>query len=198
MSKKSREVKKAMESAKFGFRDAYRGPKKVAADAAHNEFLRIEQAHGSLTARIVVDESRPETAPLHGEFEWRDDVAADSYRVWQARSLIKAVIPVAQPAQAAGDVDVCVTQAPEWVHVPAASRNAEGVYVRVSEVVKSDDLFSRALSELLQKVSAAKRALESLQQAASGLPESQAERLATIAIAMKALETADNAVKALH
>lgn len=51
----------------------------------------IRETYGSLTARLVVEESRDKDAPLHGCFEWRDAVAAEKHREAQARHVIRSV-----------------------------------------------------------------------------------------------------------
>lgn len=50
----------------------------------------IEQKHGQLTPRLVVEESRDEASPLHGEFTWDDSAAANAFREMQAREIIRA------------------------------------------------------------------------------------------------------------
>lgn len=45
-----------------------------------------------LNAEEVVNASRPEDAPLHNEFEWRDNIAANEYRKYQARHIIACLI----------------------------------------------------------------------------------------------------------
>ena len=60
---------------------------KVSADVAGKEFERIDKKRG-LTAEAVVDESRPEDAPLHDAFEWDDAVAGEEWRKQQARVMI--------------------------------------------------------------------------------------------------------------
>lgn len=47
---------------------------------------------GGLTAEALVDVSRSYDAPLHGEFEWDNNVAAEKYRVSQARYIIRALV----------------------------------------------------------------------------------------------------------
>ena len=47
---------------------------------------------GGLTAEALVDVSRSEDAPLHNEFEWDNDVAAEKHRVSQARYIIRALV----------------------------------------------------------------------------------------------------------
>lgn len=53
--------------------------------------LMLEDRTGRLTPRAVVDAARDENHPLHGEFEWDDTVAAEAYRLDQARQLIADV-----------------------------------------------------------------------------------------------------------
>ncbi len=56
---------------------------------AGEELERLTDADGQLSPERIVQESRREDAVLHGEFEWRDDVAAEKYRVEQARGIIR-------------------------------------------------------------------------------------------------------------
>lgn len=55
------------------------------------ELLTIYREHGVLTAPLVVDVARDPKHPLHSRFEWNDELAADSYRIEQARTLIRTV-----------------------------------------------------------------------------------------------------------
>ena len=47
---------------------------------------------GELTPERVVEVSRPKNAPLHGEFQWVDKIAAEEYRKIQARHLIMCLV----------------------------------------------------------------------------------------------------------
>ena len=49
---------------------------------------KLERTVG-LTAKTLLDASRPEDAPLHGEFEWDDTIAAEAYRETQAQYIIR-------------------------------------------------------------------------------------------------------------
>jgi hypothetical protein len=69
----------------------------VDAQTAGEELDRIRQEHGTLEPGTVVDESRPEEAPLHPAFEWCDPKAAELYREHQATHLIKQVRVVVPP-----------------------------------------------------------------------------------------------------
>lgn len=49
------------------------------------------EAEGRLNAETLVEVSRPEDAPLHGEFNWDDEAAAEEWRKHQARHLINSI-----------------------------------------------------------------------------------------------------------
>lgn len=62
----------------------------VSADVAGRVMEDLENGPG-LTAKNLVDVSRPEDAPLHSVFEWNDSTAAELYRENQARRLIASI-----------------------------------------------------------------------------------------------------------
>jgi len=51
----------------------------------------LYEQRGKLTASIVLEEARDPGHPLHSRFEWNDSVAAEKYRLEQARELIRKV-----------------------------------------------------------------------------------------------------------
>lgn len=50
-----------------------------------------EEAGGKLSPKKVVDSARDKRSPLHQHFEWDDHVAAESYRLDQARNIIRVI-----------------------------------------------------------------------------------------------------------
>lgn len=64
----------------------------VEAQEAGEELERIYQKNGQLSARDVVEESRPVDATLHKCFEWDDSVAAEKYRQGQAQEIIRQIV----------------------------------------------------------------------------------------------------------
>lgn len=175
---------------KYVFRDG-RKPKGVKADAAAAELERIYAEHGELKPSVIVDESRPKEAPLHPAFEWRDKVAAEEYRLWQARQIVRCVHVIEDGSK---------ESSPVFVHVVArddgAAQTKEGSYHPVSVVVQNVDMFESALSELEQRMRAAMASVEALRSAAEKSDDS--DRLARVALAVRALETASDAIRALH
>ena len=62
-------------------------------NAIETELLRIAEEHGGiLQPESVVDEARDKKSPLHSRFTWDDTEAAEQYRLWQARQLIRVVV----------------------------------------------------------------------------------------------------------
>lgn len=57
------------------------------------ELQRIAEAsNGLLVPEVVVEEARPVSSILHKFFCWDDDEAANQYRIWQARQVIRTSI----------------------------------------------------------------------------------------------------------
>ena len=91
------------------------------------EVLNKLAEENRLNAEEVVNASRPEDAPLHNEFEWRDDVAAEEYRKHQARHIIACLIQYdeekpAEPVKA-------------FFHISETTSNYEPIHT----IVKTDD-----------------------------------------------------------
>ena len=99
---------------------------------------RLEK-NGGLTAKRLVDESRPEDAPLHKEFEWDDATAAEAYREEQARYIIRSI--VIQPEPTKNDV--------VRAFFPVAEQKVfESLPVILSDAKKTSALLDMALREL--------------------------------------------------
>lgn len=65
----------------------------VNAQAAGEEIERIRtRQNGRLEPQDLVAASREPTAPLHPVFEWNDAVAAEAYRIDQARYVIRSLV----------------------------------------------------------------------------------------------------------
>ncbi len=60
----------------------------ISADVAGKRIEELEQENGEVNPQILLDDSRPEDAVMHCCFEWRDDIAAERYRLEQSRDLL--------------------------------------------------------------------------------------------------------------
>lgn len=111
----------------------------VSAQTAGEELHRIYTDKGQLKPADVVDESRPEEAPLHSCFEWDDETAAEKYREVQAGQIIRSVVVVQEEKQRP-QVEV------------RAFVSVQKTYRPIEVVVNSEEqmleLFNSALSEL--------------------------------------------------
>lgn len=147
----------------------------------------IYDRDGEVKASVLVEEARPKESPAHPAFEWRDKIAAEEYRLWQARYLIKRVTIVREDRQV------------PLVNVAAdkGGESREGTYKPVDVVVENPTEFETALSAAIQRLGAARRAVEELQLAARklGPTDDRASMIAQIAESLSLLQTAlDRAV----
>ena len=75
-----------------------------------SELKRIAaENEGLLMPEIVVNSARPESSPLHSRFEWNNGKAAEAYRIWQARQLIRVVIETLPGANGTSEVFVSLS-----------------------------------------------------------------------------------------
>lgn len=76
-----------------------RGLQKAPAQVAGEIMEQLEQSEAGLSPASLLDASRDESAPLHDEFEWRDDVAAEQYRLNQAGGIIRNIVRITVETQ---------------------------------------------------------------------------------------------------
>jgi hypothetical protein len=95
-----------------------------------------EKSKGHLTPKAVVGAARDAGSILHQHFEWDNSVAAEKYRLDQARSLIRA-IHVA---------DIMVDDKPARAFLSIADKGGT-TYRTVDEVLSSQDLQQRVLEQ---------------------------------------------------
>lgn len=105
---------------------------------------------GRLTARELLDVNRPEDAPLHGEFEWDDGIAAESWRVHQARNIINSLLVVPEKSEPVRG----------FFKIEQGERNYHSVTAILSRKDMAQRLFDNALRELM----AFQRKYQSLEQ----------------------------------
>jgi len=103
---------------------------------------------GQLLASAVVDDARPESAPLHPCFEWDDNQAAGLYREDQARYIIRKVVAVYEEAgKEPGTTVVHVARA--FVHVEEGdSKHYTGIVRAMSDDALREQVLTRAMKEV--------------------------------------------------
>lgn len=120
----------------------------IPAESAHDELVRIrEENDGKLTDEAIVRESKGDDSLLHGFFEWNDALAADSYRLSQARCLIRSITVTYKEAP---KEKVRAFQV-EKREFPASSKRT--VYTTTEEIMSApelrDQLIARAIREAM-------------------------------------------------
>lgn len=134
------------------------GKYKIPAQVAGEELSRIEQEHGELTPSIVLESARDEDSRLHDAFEWRDDVAAERYRLDQASKMIRAITvkredaPTKDPVPAFVNITVGKQKA-KYVNISAAMNDPVSKMVTLQNALMELRAFRRKykqLSELAQ------------------------------------------------
>jgi hypothetical protein len=114
------------------------------------ELERIQSVHGVIDPHVVVDESRPEDSALHECFEWQDEIAAEKWRVEQARALVRSV-EIAEDSS--GHVGIA------FVNVQSA-----GGYVSAATLQARPDLYCEAHRVFRSRIEAAICQLRKLEQ----------------------------------
>lgn len=127
-----------------------------------NSVLSPMAASGTLTAKNLVDVSRPADAPLHKEFVWDDSKAAELYREEQARYVISAVCITA--------INESGEQSPPtraYVVVPPEPEEDDGhanTYTHINVVLQSSSMTDRYLNDALKQLEAFRRKYASIKQ----------------------------------
>lgn len=101
------------------------------------EIQRIADSSGGLASKkAIVNESRPESAVLHDEFEWDDEVAAEKFRESQAGELVRSIVEVI-----VDPVTQNQRQTRAFVSVAIAPTNEENcrAYEAIDAVMADDD-----------------------------------------------------------
>lgn len=77
------------------------GKYKVSAQIAGEVCEELQNSPQGLTPETLLEASSDKSSPLHDEFEWRDDVAAQKYRLQQAADMIRCITVVVDTGEAA-------------------------------------------------------------------------------------------------
>jgi hypothetical protein len=152
----------------------------VDAQTAGEELDRIRRRDGTIRPAVVVNESRPDEAPLHPVFEWRDEVAAEKYREHQATKLVKVVRVVTPPRE----------QTPAPTAIAVERRDCS------QPLVSRHDPFEAQLSEVVGQMVEAERRLEQIRLQAQRSFDRQ--RMIRLQVALSALQEAHEALVAAN
>lgn len=115
--------------------------KNIDIDLAIQEMERIEALYGSLTPQNILDASRPQNALFNSLFQWDDTIAAEHYRLQQARTILNnievSVISNGQPKQ------ISVYEVIKQPSIPAVYKSINSMDLNDIDFIKT-----RTLKEL--------------------------------------------------
>lgn len=120
----------------------------VAADVAHKELEAIREKVGAINPEDVVTRAKSKRNPLHPEFDWNDESAANKHRIERARALIRSIVVVRKsaPMVQARQYEITTNVA------PAGSSAPKQVYRTTEEILADptarERLLARAIKDL--------------------------------------------------
>ena len=141
---------------------------------------RIRSKHGALQPETVVEEASSDEA-LHPYFQWDDAAAAHEYRLETARRLIRAIV-----------IDEGKGEDNQRKYV-----YTEQDYVPLIGITADPGRYMQALAAARRDLEAAQRRVDDLLNAAKTTKGKKAD-VASIMLAVQALQTANEAIHALH
>jgi hypothetical protein len=118
---------------------------------AIKELERLEQVHGRLVPKDIVEAARNPRSPLHGFFEWDDTVAAEKYRIVQATVLVRHVKVTITPTN----------QEPITVRAYVAPYKGQG-YISIERALNDDQMRQQLLAQAHADLEAFQRRYEVL------------------------------------
>lgn len=142
----------------YRWRFGFYPPKGIAADIARSEMERIRNANeGQLTPDALVEESVPETAPLHNAFEWNNAKAGRAWRRQQAMQMIRSVEVVYSDEE----------KQPHREYVLSTVEEDTTAYMPMRMVARDADLLADAMERLKRELAGARASIRELQTVAT-------------------------------
>ena len=146
----------AFESKKYSWRKGY--SYKVPADVVGGVLEDIENKSESVTSEKFLDESRASSSPTHDMFEWNDGIAAEKYRLEQARHIINSI-----ELQIVSDEDIAK---PAFVNVEVKGTARTALYKNVECAFNNEEYKRNVLINALNELRAFERKYRSLEELA--------------------------------
>jgi len=136
---------------------SFRGMKLPVKEQVAGEHLMnlYDENDKKLTAEIVIEDATAKSSPLHPCFEWNNKKAAHSYRLEQARHIIKNVTIVREEGEEKLQIKNFVSIRTDEDGQLTHSKMGKGrsFYVTISDVMSNHDLkeytFEQAYRELM-------------------------------------------------
>ena len=98
---------------------------------------------GILLPKTIVDEARDTASPLHRHFQWDDCLAAEAYRIEQARGLLQVVVEL---------IDIDGDKRPVRVFASLSTDRKSGGYRTMVDVVANKSLRKQLIKDALRDI----------------------------------------------
>lgn len=152
---------------------------KVSASTVGNALKKIEEEEGTVSAKGFLEYSRSEDSETHSMFEWRDDVAAEKYRLSQAGQIINqlAIEIVYTDDPTPKNVNVKLEDESKkqivsaYVNVVPKSTKASASFVNTLSALESEEFKEQVLANALSELRAFRHKYGTLKEVASIVSE---------------------------
>jgi len=129
------------------WREGY--PSTIDAKVAYQEIEKLRlKGEGAVTPEAVIDAASKKRNPLHPAFDWNDATAAESYRMAQARGILRSIVVIRKESPKRP------SRVYEIERIPATESEPNQTVYRTMEDILRDpvtraDLLQRALRDLV-------------------------------------------------
>ena len=139
-----------MEQEKFVWKAGAQFP--VSAEFAANVIRDLQRSlnKDAISAKELLDASRDDGAPLHNCFEWDNDIAAEKYRVYQARHIINSIEIVYVKA----DTPEHLSRSRYFVNTAPNAPKVQGQFVSVDVAFTNENYRNAVLKDALRELRA--------------------------------------------
>lgn len=111
----------------------------------------IEKQFGRITPELVLEEAKIKTSPIHKGFEWEDSIAAEQYRLDQARYILRQIVIVRETSDT---VESNTIRAFMSVNITDSEENKYTTYATIGSILNNNtlrkQLLLKAFTELQQ------------------------------------------------
>lgn len=130
-----------------------RNPKgKVDAQVAGEYIEEIKEKRGGITPQLLVEEAKKKRSPIHNCFEWDNSMAAEQFRIVQAREILRFLVVVIE-SETENDEEIYVRG---FIAPLEKEEDSQTSYLTISEVMADEDLDKAYKQQILGELKAIK------------------------------------------
>lgn len=131
---------------------------KVDPQVVGEELERIRERDGGVTVDAMLEEARPDEAPLHPLCTWDDSIAGEKWRKHELRQVPRSLKVITSEKESR----------PAYVHIQPAVSGQSGYYQDTKVAIANIDEYALAFKAAYQRIEQAQAALRDLERVAQG------------------------------